>query len=148
MSADETAAIVKYSEHIVKINDSFTALEDDTLTNATKLPKSMSKSVQFFHRDKTKSDDSRIQSNIRILHTEDMQIILGDLSYELEELELTVGLQRAQHHGIVKVGRVYRMMDNIGIQKCNDRLTKLLFQALKFKPLISLQTRKINYDAC
>ena len=67
-------------------------LEKDALTKVVKLPKSFSKTIQFFHREKPKGDGSRICANVRILHTEDTQIIIGGLRYHLEELEITVGL--------------------------------------------------------
>ena len=53
------------------------------------------------------------------------------------------GLQRVQHHDAVKVGCIYGMTEKTNLQEWSDRLTKLLFQALNFKPLISLQTKKI-----
>ena len=79
---------------------------------------------------------------MRIIHAEGIQIIIGDLCYELEELEITLGLQQFQHQGIVKVGHVYGMMDKIKLKEWTDRLTKLLFKVLKFKSLISLQAKK------
>ena len=38
LSAGETVAIVKYSEHAIKVQDNFVVLEDESLTNATQLP--------------------------------------------------------------------------------------------------------------
>ena len=75
---------------------------------------------------------------MRIIHAEDMKIIIGDLRYELVELDIIVGLQRAQHHKILKGGYIYEMMDKI---KLMHRLTKLLFKVLKLKPLISLKNQ-------
>ena len=47
MSTDETTAIVKHLDHIVKIKDSFSVLEEDFLAKAVQLPKSLSKPMHF-----------------------------------------------------------------------------------------------------
>ena len=112
---------------MVKVKDIFAVLEDDSLTKSSQLPKSMSKTMQLFHRDKAKSDGSIIHTNMRVLHTEEMQIILCDLRYELEELYVTLGLKRAQHHAVVKLGSIGGMIEKIDVQEWSDRLTKLLF---------------------
>ena len=65
MSTDKTAAIVMCSKYVVKVNDRFKELEDNSLTKITQLQKHLSKTMQFFHRGKPKSDSSRICTNIR-----------------------------------------------------------------------------------
>ena len=47
MYADETAAIVKCSECVVKVNDIFAVLEDDFRTKSSQLPKHLSKNMRF-----------------------------------------------------------------------------------------------------
>ena len=91
MSVDEIAVTVKCSEHIVKVNDTFVVLEEDSLTKSSKFPKYLSKNMQFLHRGKPKGYGSRIHTNMRVLHMQEMQIIFGDMSCELEELEITAG---------------------------------------------------------
>ena len=84
ISADETADIVKCLEHTVKINDSIASLEDDYQTKVTQLLKYLSKTMQFFERGNPNIDGSIIYTNMHILHTEDTQIVPGDLRWELE----------------------------------------------------------------
>ena len=48
MSADETAATLKYSEYIVKVNDKFPVLKDKSLIKSSQLPKSLSKICNLF----------------------------------------------------------------------------------------------------
>ena len=72
MSKDETTVIVKHSEHIVKVQENFTVLEDDAVAKAVPLPKSLSKTMNFFHRDRTKNDGSKVYTKIHILHLECM----------------------------------------------------------------------------
>ena len=98
---------------MVKIQENVVVLEEDSLTNATQLPRSLTKTQQCFHRGKPKPNGSKIYTNMRILHTVDIQDIIGDLRYELEVEGVTVGLQRVQHHGVVKVGYIYSMMEKI-----------------------------------
>ena len=73
--------------------------------------------MQFFHRGKPKSDGSRNHTNMHVLHTEDTQSTLGDLRYEIEDLETNAGFQRAQHHDVVKVGCIYGIMEKINLQE-------------------------------
>ena len=70
MSEDETAAIVKCSEYMVKAKSKFSILKDDTFTKAAQLPKCLSKTIQFFHRGKSRSNISKICTNTRTLHSE------------------------------------------------------------------------------
>ena len=130
MSIDETAVIVKQSEHIVKVQYNFTVLEDDTLTKAALLLKSLSKTICFFHRGKPKNDGRRTYANIRILHSEDMQNTMCYLRYYLENKETSLGLQQVQHHDMVKIGCILRMMDKTRLQECTYRLKKILFTLL------------------
>ena len=88
MSADETAATLKYSEYIVKVNDKFPVLKDKSLIKSSQLPEISVENMQFVYRGNPKSDDSRIYTNMRIIHKEYKQIVLGDLRCELEELEI------------------------------------------------------------
>ena len=50
MQADETETIVKHIEHMVKIKEIFSDLEDDALTKSVPLPKSLWKTIHFFYR--------------------------------------------------------------------------------------------------
>ena len=43
LSMDETEAIVKCSEHVIKVQDNFVVLEDEALTNAPQLPQYLMK---------------------------------------------------------------------------------------------------------
>ena len=43
LPADETASIVKHSEHMIKLKDDFVALEDEALTKVAWLPQSLAK---------------------------------------------------------------------------------------------------------
>ena len=45
ITTDETAAIVKYSEYVVKVKDRFTVLEEESLIKAEKIPKSFLKTL-------------------------------------------------------------------------------------------------------
>ena len=121
-SLDETAAIVKCSEYAIKVKDNFVLLEDEALTKSVQLPQSLTKTQQFFHRSKPKSDGIRITTNMRVLHTVDIQDVIGNLKYELEVEEINIGLQRVQHHGVFKVGCIFDIMDNIDTQEWSDRL--------------------------
>ena len=145
LSTDETVAIVKYSEHVVKIQIFFVVLEEDSLTNATQLPHSLTKTQQCFYRGKPKPNDSKVYTNVRILHAIGIQDIVGDLRHELEVEGVTVGLQRVQHHDVVKVGYVYGMMENIDTKEWTDKVQIVLLQVLQCKPELSLQGSKI-YD--
>ena len=49
-----------------------------------------------------------------------------------------------QHHDVVKVGRIFGMMDKIDTRELLERLQKLLLIFLRYKPKISLQACKIN----
>ena len=113
LSTDETAAIVKYSDHVIKVKDNFVFLEDEALTKAIQLPQSLMKTQQFFHRGKPKSDGSKIYTNMRILHKVDMLDIIVNLRYELEVEDINIGLQRVQHHDVVKVGYILGMLEKI-----------------------------------
>ena len=131
LSTDETAAIVKYSEYVIKVKDKIVVLEEEALTKVVQLPPSLTKTQQFFHRGKPKSDCSSICTNMRILHTVDIQDIICDLQYELEVEEITVGLQRVQNHDVVKVGYIFGMMDKIDTREWSDCLQKMLLMFLK-----------------
>ena len=50
MSADETAKIVKFSEHMVQVKYSVEFLEEDDLTKAVQMPKPLSKPMYFTQR--------------------------------------------------------------------------------------------------
>ena len=76
---------------MLKVKLVFVCLEDDVLTKAVQLPKSISKIMCFFHRGNPESDGSVIYTNMRIMHAEDMQTIIGNLHYVLEEKEITAG---------------------------------------------------------
>ena len=116
MSTDKTAAIAKHSEHVVKVQKIFTNLEDDALTKELQLPKSLSKTMYFFHRVKRKNYVSRVHNNVHIIQSDDMQSIVNKLRHELEVEEIILGLQRVQHHDAVKVGNVYGMIYKIRLQ--------------------------------
>ena len=94
MSTEENSAIVKHTEHIVKVQEIFSVLKEDALTKAVQLPTSLSQTMKFCHRGKPKHYGNRACTNIRVLHTEDMQSIVSYLRYELEIEEITLGLQR------------------------------------------------------
>ena len=47
MSTDETNDIVKCSERIVKVKDSFAVLEEESLTKSEQLPKLLSTTICF-----------------------------------------------------------------------------------------------------
>ena len=76
---------MKCLEHAVKFKDSFAVLKEDSLTKAEQLPKSLSKTICFFHRGKPKSGGSKLCTNMHILHTEYIQTIISDPCYELED---------------------------------------------------------------
>ena len=40
-STDETTAIVKHLEHVIKVKDNFVVLEDEILTKSVQLPQSL-----------------------------------------------------------------------------------------------------------
>ena len=145
LSTDDTAVIVKYAEYVVKIQENFVVLEEDSLTNATQLPHSLTKTQQYFYKGKPKPNGSKIYTNMRILHTVDVQDIIGDLRYELEVEGVTVGLQRVQHHDAVKVGYIFGMMEKIDTKEWTGMLQKVLQKYLQHKPELSLQGSKI-YD--
>ena len=86
--------IVKYSEYIIKVQDDFVVLEDESFTNAAQLSHSLTKTQQLFHWGKPKPNGSRIYTNMRILHTVEIRDIIGDLKYELEIEGINLGLQR------------------------------------------------------
>ena len=112
MSTNETAAIVKWSEHIVKVDNVFAVLEEESLTKAAQLPKSLSKTMQF----STEANPIVIlveYAPICALCTQKIQNIMGYLNYELEEEEITAGLQWVQHHDAAKVGHIYVIMEKI-----------------------------------
>ena len=69
MSTYETSAIAKQSEHTVKFQNKFTFLKDEAFNETKQLPKSHSKTMQFFHRGKPKNDNSKISTNLRDLHS-------------------------------------------------------------------------------
>ena len=97
MLTHETNAIVKhkeYKEHRVKVQEFFSFLQDDTLTKAVQLQKSLCHTMKFFHRSKPKNDGSRAHTKIRVLYVEDIPSIVIDLRYELNIEEITLGLQR------------------------------------------------------
>ena len=144
LSTDDTAAIVKYSEYVIKVQNNFVVLEDDALTNAAQRPQCLTKTQQFFHRGKPRSDDSRFYTNMHILHTVEIRDVIGDLKYDLEIEGSDLGLQRMQHHGVVQVGHIFCMMDRIDTHEWPDQLQKILLQVLKCKPKMSLQACKIN----
>ena len=50
---------------------------------------------------------------MRILHSIEVQNIIDDLRYELEVEGIILGLQRVQHHDVVKVGYIFGMMEKI-----------------------------------
>ena len=76
--------------------------------------------MQHFHRGKTRNDGSNIYTNIRVFHLEDIQYFVGDLRYESEEEDITLGLQLVQRHDVVKVGLVLGIMDTINLQEWTD----------------------------
>ena len=115
MLIDENNTIVNCSEHMVKVHDKFTFLEDDALTKSAQLPTLFSKTMQFFNHGKPKNDGSKIHTNIRILHSEDMKNIAGDLRYELEEEEITLGIQRVQHYAVVKIRFMLGIIDRTNL---------------------------------
>ena len=73
--------------------------------------------MKFFHRGKPKNDGIRVCTNIRIIHIEEMQSIISDVWQELEAQEIALGLQRFQHHDLIKIGHILRMMDKINLQE-------------------------------
>ena len=87
------------------------------------------KTQQFFHRGRPMKDGRKIQTFIRILHSECMHNIIGDLKYELDINGIVIGLQRVQHHDIVTVGYLLGMKDKIYIPECN-KLFKKFFAAV------------------
>ena len=131
-----------------KFRQKISILEDDALTKAVQLPKSLSQTMKFFYCNKPKKDSSGAHTNIRILHAEDIQSIISDMRYELEIEEITLESQQVQNHDVIKVGCtlgcILGMMDKINLQEWTDRLKKLIFTVLKCKPLTSLQVAKIN----
>ena len=84
LSTDDTAAIVKCLERTIKVRDNFLVIENGALTNATHLPQSLTKTHQFFHRGKPKTNGSKIYTNMRILHTVEIRDVIGDMKHELE----------------------------------------------------------------
>ena len=60
----------------------FNVLEDDALTKAVQLPKSLSKTIHFFDRGKPNDDGIKKCTNIRILHTDYMKSIISDLRHD------------------------------------------------------------------
>ena len=130
MSKDETSSIVNLTGNTVKVQGIFTVLENDALTKGVQLPKALSKTTHFFHRGKPKNDGRRTYANIRILHSEDMQNTMCYLRYYLENKETSLGLQQVQHHDMVKIGCILRMMDKTRLQECTYRLKKILFTLL------------------
>ena len=59
------------------------SLPEDSLTQITQLPTSLTK-TQIFHRGRPKSTGESIYTNIRMLHTVNIQDIIGDLKHDLE----------------------------------------------------------------
>ena len=49
-----------------------------------------------------------------------------------------------QRHEVIKIWCILGMMDKINLQEWIDRLTKLLFTLLNYKPLMCLQETEIN----
>ena len=47
--------------------------------------------MQFSHGGKTKSDGSRVCARMHKIRIEDIQMVIGDLHYELEEVKITSG---------------------------------------------------------
>ena len=121
MTKDETSAILKHSEHIEKFQDQSVVLEDELITKAENIPQDLSKNMQFFHKGKSGNDGSKIHTNICAMYSEDTITIRDDLNHELEEEEdITLGLQRVQHHNKVKIGRVLGMMEKINLKPWID----------------------------
>ena len=85
---------------------------------------------------------------MRILCAVEILEIIGDLKHELETKGINLGMQRVQHHDIVKVGCVFDMIHKTDTQQWSDRLQKILLQVLKHKPKTSLQACKINDRSC
>ena len=84
LSTDETAAIVKHLDHAIKFQDDFVVLEEEALTNTTQLPQSLTKTQQFFHRSKPKPNGIRACASMCVLHTVEIQDIIGDLRHALK----------------------------------------------------------------
>ena len=61
---------------------------------------------------------------------------------------MTLGFQRVRNHDIVKVGHLLRMMDKSNLQEWIEQFQKMLFEVLKCKHMIYLQTSKINEGYC
>ena len=139
LSMDETAPIVKYSEHAIKVQDNLVALEDEALTNATQLSHSLTKTQQFFHRGKPKPNGSRFYTNMCIIHTVEIRDIIGDLEHKLEIEGINLGLQRAQHHDVIKLGYIFGMTDKIDTQDWTERLQEILLKVLQCELKLSLQ---------
>ena len=85
---------------------------------------------------------------MRILHAVEIQDITGDLWHELEVEGVDIGLQGVQHHGVVKVGHAYGMMEKIETNDWIDKLQKVLLQVLQCEPELSTQVSKINDGNC
>ena len=85
MSTDETASILKHGEHLLKVQELFSVLENDALTKDAKFPQSLSKNMQFFHWGKLNNDGRKIHTIIRVVYSDDFQTITCNLQHELEE---------------------------------------------------------------
>ena len=103
MSTDKTAVTFKCRENTVKVQEILSVLEDNILTKAAHLLKSLSKSMHLFRRGKSKNDGSRVHNTIHILRTEEIQPIIRDLRHDLVVEEITLGLQRVQRHDVIKI---------------------------------------------
>ena len=91
MTTHENASIVKCSECAVKFQFQFTVLEDEVLTKAEL--QSFSKNMQFFHKGKPRNNGSKINSNLRILHSEDVHTIITNLKHVLEVEKIALDSQ-------------------------------------------------------
>ena len=145
-AADNKASIVKYAERIVKNKEDFVSLPEDSLINITQLPTTLTKTHKIIHRGRPKSTREPIYTNICILHTADIQDIIGDLKYDLEVEGINLGLQRLQHHDVVTIGYICSMMAKIDTREWTKILKNTLKNCLYCEPELSLKSSKI-YNA-
>ena len=144
MTIDETDNVMKQSQHVSKVQDQSVVLECEALAKAKHLHQSLSKTMQFCHKGKATNDRSKICTNLHALYLEDILTIIDNLKHQLEEEEITLDLQRVQHHDLVKIGCFFGMMEKINVKEWKDHLQKIPSTVLCFKSRISLQTSNTN----
>ena len=141
--SDSSIVILNYREEVTITSDMVAIDKNKVLAKKEDMPKTITKLGKYFNQGRPDNQGGKVYINIRIAHTEEIELILEETEYELQEMESRMFLQTIQHHDSIIIGWLFLFHYEADVSMWANWFSTMINKKLKREVLFGMMVKPL-----